>query len=171
MMDILMAQLMRHEGAVRDENGRHRAYRCPAGKLTIGYGHNLDASPIPGLNARSHISEEEARGILTNDVALAWMQLTQRLPWVAALDSQARKAALINMAFNLGIKGLLSFKKTLALMERGNFTDAAKEMGNSRWAHQVGQRAIELINQVDTGQFMDQVVPAHTNTQEENQKK
>ena len=40
-----LSQLKRHEGEHR-EGGRHVAYRCPAGALTIGWGHNLDARKL-----------------------------------------------------------------------------------------------------------------------------
>lgn len=156
MMHILMAQLIRHEGAVLDEQGRHRAYRCPKGKLTIGYGHNLDANPIPGLNAKSRISEEDARAILASDISRTWMQIQASLPWLATVESNARKAALINMAFNLGLKGLLGFKKALEHMKHGRWEAAGYEMRESRWAIQVGQRARELAFQMETGEFIAQ---------------
>ena len=66
-----LAQLMRHEGAKRAPDGTHVAYRCPAGALTIGYGHNLDALPLPGLDELSCISEAQAREILREDAAAA----------------------------------------------------------------------------------------------------
>ena len=61
--EIFLNRLMRHEGAKRAPDGSHVAYRCPAGALTIGYGHNLDANPIEGLDALSVISEARAREI------------------------------------------------------------------------------------------------------------
>lgn len=57
------------------------------------------------------------------------------------------------MAFNLGIRGLLTFKMTLSLIEYGDYDNAATEMLNSVWAYQVGQRAIELSKQMATGEF------------------
>ena len=156
MMDILMAQLMRHEGANKDKDGLHRAYRCAAGKLTIGYGHNLDANPIRGLNAQSRITEQEAQRILSNDIAATWVQVQKSLPWLWQVDAFARKAALINMTFNLGLKGMLGFKKALDHMEHGRWEAAGYELRESRWAIQVGQRARELAFQIETGEFIAQ---------------
>jgi len=51
---------------------------------------------------------------------------------------------LLNMCFNLGIYGLLGFKKTLAYIKAGDWERAANNMLVSRWAKQVGRRAIEL---------------------------
>ena len=51
---------------------------------------------------------------------------------------------LANMAFNLGIHGLLKFVRTLNAIERGNYDEAASHMLASKWAGQVGQRAQRL---------------------------
>ena len=82
----LLGQLRRDEGAVRDQAGRHLAYRCPAGKLTIGHGHNLEANPIPGMAEGSVLSEEDARALLEKDVSLVKGQLTLWFPWTIRLD-------------------------------------------------------------------------------------
>jgi hypothetical protein len=49
-----------------------------------------------------------------------------------------RRAVLVNMAFNMGINGLLGFKHTLELVRDHKYADAADSMLNSKWAHQVG---------------------------------
>ncbi len=56
--------------------------------------------------------------------------------------------ALVNMAFNLGINGLLRFKNTLAYLDDHKWLAAADEMLDSKWADQVGNRAIEVSNMV-----------------------
>ena len=75
-----LARLKRHEGT-RRKNGRHVAYRCPAGALTIGWGHNLDASPVQGLGPGSRISDEVAESLLRHDLAAVARSLDARLPW------------------------------------------------------------------------------------------
>lgn len=57
------------------------------------------------------------------------------------------------MCFNLGIAGLLKFKKFIAAVNDGFFELAAKEMLDSLWAKQVGNRAIELSEQIKTGEW------------------
>jgi lysozyme len=53
------------------------------------------------------------------------------------------------MAFNMGVRGLLNFKKMLAAVETGQWGVAAKEMLDSTWAHQVPQRAARLAQQME----------------------
>ncbi len=147
-----LAQLMRHEGCKRDRNGLHVAYRCSTGKLTIGYGHNLDANPISGLGEGSCITEDHAREILGDDIRIAAHQVAGKLPFAPAL-APARFGVLVNMTFNLGISGLLGFSNTLADVERGDWASAARRMLQSKWAGQVGRRAHELAKQMETGQW------------------
>ena len=57
------------------------------------------------------------------------------------------------MAFNLGLSGLMSFKKMIAAIEVGDFETASYEMLNSKWANQVTNRAHELAEQMLTGEW------------------
>ena len=142
-MTELEKQLMRHEGSNKDKNGRHLLYKDTVFKLTIGYGRNLDDVGI---------SEEEALFMLANDIKRADEQLIKNLPWTDKLD-RVRHDILVNMCFNMGIGGLLQFKNTLSLIKKGRCREASIEMLKSRWAKQVGSRAIELSKQMKTGEY------------------
>ena len=129
--DLAMKQqLMMHEGL------RLQPYRCPAGKLTIGVGRNLDDAGI---------RRDEAMTMLQNDIDYFKIGLSRVVPGFQAL-SVWRRMALIDMAFNLGLDGLLKFKGLLAAIARGDFRQAAAEMLDSAWAKQVGQRAVTLAD-------------------------
>ena len=154
-----LGQLKRHEGAKRDADGMHIAYRCTAGALTIGYGHNLDANPVPGIGAGSRLNDSQADRLLMADVERYAAELGRALPWARDL-SAPRYAVLLNMAFNLGVPGLLKFKPTLELIRRGNYGDAAARMMRTKWTYQVGDgpggkwdRAEELAAQMRTGEW------------------
>lgn len=151
-----LRQLKRHEGAYL-RGGRHAAYRCPAGALTIGWGHNLDAAPVRGLGEGSSISEEEAEALLRADLATLAARLDLRLAWWRGLGP-ARAAVLLNMAFNMGLSGLLGFRNMLAAARGLRFEEAAAEMLDSRWAVQVGCRAAELARQMRTGAWSEAAV-------------
>jgi lysozyme len=125
----------------RDEGFRARPYRCTAGKLSIGYGRNLDDHGI---------SEAEAGILLVNDVAAAEADLSRLLPWWMSLD-QVRRDAIGNMAFNLGSPRLMQFKSMLAAARAGNWDRAAAEAGDSKWADVVGARAVRIQHMLRTG--------------------
>ncbi len=135
MIESLRNQLIRHEGL------RLKPYRCSAGKLSIGVGRNLDDNGI---------SKQEAFCLLDNDIASSTAGLLQALPWVKDLD-EARRNVLINMTFNMGITTLLTFKNTLSLIKGGRYEEAAKNMLLSKWAMQVGSRAVELARIMEEG--------------------
>lgn len=149
-----LAQLMRDEGARRAPDGSHVAYRCPAGALTIGYGHNLDANPIEGLDGLSAISEARAREILTADAAAFAAALDEEIPWWRRLEAP-RQAVLLNMAFNMGVAGLLEFRNTLRAVREMRWKDARDGMLASKWAGQVGRRASRLAEQMLKGTWQE----------------
>lgn len=124
-----------------DEAMKLKPYHCTAGKLTIGVGRNLDDVGI---------SPDEARYLLKNDIQRVCGELDAALPWWGKL-SERRQRVLANMAFNLGIKGLLGFKNTLAAMQQGRYEDAANGMLASLWAKQVGNRAVRLAKMMREG--------------------
>lgn len=136
-MKHLIAMLQRHEGL------RLKPYKCTAGKVSIGYGRNLDDMGI---------SEVEAMVLLRHDIERCYDELNV-FSWFADLD-QVRQEALIDMLFNLGLPTFLEFKKTLKFVAEGKYSQAAEEMLRSKWADQVGDRAKELAYMVDTGCYM-----------------
>ena len=126
--DTLMQEL------VRDEAVRLKPYRCTAGKLTIGVGRNIDDRGI---------TNAEAMYLLNNDIAICESELTAVLPNWREL-SDVRQRVMLNMVFNLGRDRLSKFAKFIACMKMSDFENAAKEMMDSAWATQVGQRAVRL---------------------------
>lgn len=125
------------------EGLRLKMYKCPAGKWTIGFGHNLEDNGI---------SLEIAETLLRTDLALARMEVGARLPWSAKLN-EARQYILVDMCFNMGIGRLLTFKKMLAALQEGYYERAAAEMLDSKWAKQVGRRAEKLAEIMKTGAY------------------
>jgi lysozyme len=59
---------------------------------------------------------------------------------------------LCDMAFNIGVSGLMQFRKMLAAIEANDFERAADEMKKSKWARQVPVRAAALERMMRTGQ-------------------
>jgi lysozyme len=136
-IEELKKSIKKHEGL------QLKVYTCPAGKLTIGYGRNVEDRGI---------TEKEANLLLENDILDMKLELEDRLPLFKYLDD-VRQNVLIEMAFNIGIKGLLNFKKTLEYISIKDYDKASEEMLNSKWASQVGKRAITLSNLLKKGEF------------------
>lgn len=135
----LIKQIRRHEGE------RLKPYLCTSQKLTIGVGRNLDDRGI---------TREESQYLLMNDINAVEDGLVVRLPWFNELDD-VRKRVLIDMAFNLGVNGLLNFKNTLRYVSEGKYSQASRNMLLSLWADQVGQRAKTLSRMMETGEDPD----------------
>lgn len=132
----------------RDEGYRQFVYECPAGKLTVGVGRNLEDKGV---------SESEAAYLLQNDIREITAELRKRCPVyfeLLANQEHTRAAVLVNMAFNMGVAGLLGFRKTIKLVGEGDYHAASVEMLNSRWAKQVGARATRLAKQMRTGKWV-----------------
>ena len=107
LIENLTNQLRRDEGEVL------HAYQDHLGFWTIGIGRLIDKRKGGGL------TKDEAAYLLGNDIARFTTALRTRLPWFGRLD-EARQGVLANMAFQMGVEGLLGFRNTLGMIERGN---------------------------------------------------
>jgi lysozyme len=132
----LIAQLRRDEGV------RNFPYVDTVGKTTIGVGRNLTDVGL---------SDAEVDLLLANDIAKVQGQLAP-FGWYVKLDP-VRQAAIQNMAFNLGIGGLLHFPAMIHYLQMQDWKGAHDEALNSAWASQVGARAQRIATQLMTGQW------------------
>ena len=135
--DALAARLAAHEGL------RLKPYRDSVGKLTVGIGRNLDDVGI---------SAAEAMALCLNDIEKAAEELDRQVPWWRSMND-ARQEVLCELRFNLGWPRLAGFRKFLLAAEAGDFEAAAHEMLSSKWATQVGKRAITLADAMRKGSF------------------
>jgi len=138
----LIAAIKAHEGTVM-ERDRHVVYRCPAGKLTIGYGRNVEDLGL---------SDDEAKFLLENDILRCVQELASEYPWFKELEG-ARRDAIINIFYNLGATTFRTFKNAIAAMERGEYKKAGAEFLDSKWATQVRGRALTLADMVVTNEY------------------
>lgn len=108
-------------------------YRCPAGKLTIGYGHVIrENEDLPA------ISHADAEQLLMGDIAIA-EQAIGRLVDVPL--KQCQFDALCSFIYNVGVQAFE--KSTLCRMLNAENTDAYEEF--ARWVHAGGQKIPGLI--------------------------
>ena len=119
---------------IHQEGMKLNPYRDSVGKITIGCGRNLDDKGI---------THEEAMMLLNSDIADA-IDDVQHVCSIYEHLSRPRQMVLISMAFNLGRARLNTFVRFLGAIHREDWEDAAEEMLQSKWAKQVGQRAVIL---------------------------
>jgi len=131
---------------LRDEGTESCAYQDSLGYWTIGVGRLIDARKGGGL------SNEEIDYLLDNDIKAKTAEVLRALPWMPRL-SEPRQAVLIGMAFQMGLKGLLQFKRALGSIEDGQYAEAAVEMLESKWGNQTPERAYRMAQQMETGEW------------------
>ncbi len=140
MSSIIIEMLRQHEGV------RTHAYRCTENKTTIGVGRNIDANGGIGLTA------DEINYLLANDVKRVNAELIAAFGWYKTLGTP-RKDAIMDICFNMGLPRLLKFKKALAAMAKGDYVTASAEFLDSKWAKQVGMRAVTITDIIESGEY------------------
>ena len=136
-MSKLIEMIKRHEGV------KSKVYLCSAGYETIGVGRNISES---GLG----LSDDEIDYLLDNDIKRVQEELQDTYFWFDELND-ARQDAMVDICFNLGLTKLRGFTNALTAMSREQFDVAADEFMDSKWAKQVGMRALRVTEMIRTG--------------------
>lgn len=146
----------------RDEGVRYSPYLDTAKppRSTVGVGHNLSVSPLPA-GWTYPLTDAQVNQLLTQDLQNTFAQLDAKLAWWRTLDG-VRQRVIANMAFNLGVAGLMTFKTALGAVQRGSYAIAAAAMMNSAWYRQTGQRAQRLCYAMEHGVMLNVVPPVYT---------
>lgn len=129
-MNILEMILRAEEGC------RLLSYTDTLGFKTIGWGHKFgpdDLTPDP-------MTQAQADALLLEDLQDAEDDLFNELPWTDGL-SDNRRAILGSMVFQIGIAGLMGFRRAIAAIQASKWQIAHDEMLNSDWAKQTPERA------------------------------
>ena len=120
----------------KNEGFRSRVYKCTEGYDTIGYGF-----AIKDLELDEDISEM----ILTKKITDLIGRIQVNFNFFRYADDHV-KDVVVEMCYQLGVRGFSKFKKTIDHLENKRYGKAAVEMLDSRWAKQTPNRAIELSN-------------------------
>lgn len=136
----LVEMLEREEGFVP------HAYQDHLGYWTIGHGILIDEKKGGG------ITEEESRWLVKRRLATRAALLDYHIPWWRDLN-RSRRDVVLGMAYQMGIVGLLKFKRTLARMESGDYKGAANGMRASLWARQTPGRAERMARAMESGRL------------------
>ena len=144
----ILKQLRQDEGLVL------MPYRCPRGFWTIGYGHKIDdllALILIHNCAAPTITESQAQDLLLADYSRAERDVDVVVGAVPM--SEARRDALVMMAFNLGQPTFVGFRRMLSAVRREDWAEASREALDSRWRSQVGERAVRIAKMLETGEW------------------
>lgn len=156
MLDQQIAELMDDEGirlvVYDDATGQPiKPGSVVKGHPTIGVGRALDVHGI---------SRDESAQLLANDIFAVEAALN-KWPWFLALDP-VRRGVMTNLAFNMGVHGLLQFARMIGALQRFDFNGAGDELASSRWARQVQRsRSKRLLDQLRTGILAPGASPPH----------
>ena len=124
------------ERLILEEGLKLHPYTDTVGKLSIGIGRNLTDNGI---------TRDEAVYLCRNNINDAIKDLQGNLDYFDTLPENVQ-SVMTDMVFNLGIHNFLTFHKTLSLIKEGKYSEAGDEILLSKWAKQVGIRAINLSN-------------------------
>ena len=136
------------EELIKDEGYKYEIYLDHLGYPTFGVGHLvLETDEEHGQPVGTPVSEERIKECLSHDIDVVCSELDMKDPWWRNL-SDNRQRVVANMCFNLGHPRLSKFKKFIGAMQVSDWEIAAVEMMDSKWATQVGDRAVRLRDRV-----------------------
>lgn len=148
-MERLITNLQGHEGfrpfVYDDATGKPIGPGSHVvGNPTIGYGWALNRLPMSQAQAMAHLREAAQEVIFS---------LQLRLPWMTELD-EVRQIALYELAYNLGVDGLLGFHQTLEALRRHKYQAAATELLDSKWAREdvAPERSASIAHMLASGE-------------------
>lgn len=166
-LEELSQLIEKHEGR------EHSVYTDTTGNPTIGVGFNLnrdDAQQLLGgigadynaiLNRRQALNDQQINALLQMTINEATKSAQQFIPDLAQ-QPKPIQMVLVDMAFNLGDRGLKQFSKLKTAIENKDYATAAQEMINSRWYSQVKGRGEELVKMMQQAAQSQNLQPVQT---------
>eukprot|EP01106_Pelomyxa_sp_JSP_P002387 TRINITY_DN13631_c0_g1_i1.p1 TRINITY_DN13631_c0_g1~~TRINITY_DN13631_c0_g1_i1.p1 ORF type:complete len:150 (-),score=1.87 TRINITY_DN13631_c0_g1_i1:5-454(-) len=146
MRETLYTMIKMHEG------WRDSGYRCPAGHITIGWGHNIDANGLPDdieafLKKEGYILPIHGQRLLEEDIQITYKACQRLYPRFDSFSPE-RQDALIDFVFNLGEGSVKKFVNTNRAINAEDWERAAQGMEKSLWYRQVGNRSKRIVGMI-----------------------
>jgi len=131
-----------------DEGVRYEIYNDHLGYPTCGIGHLIvEGDEEHGKPIGTEVSVDRVNELFDKDVSKFVEETKKVFPDLEDKPEEVQQVA-VNMCFNLGEPRLSKFKKFIAAINEENWETAAAEMLDSRWAQQVGERAVRLSKRI-----------------------
>ena len=124
-----------------NEGFSSKPYKDQLGYLTIGYGHLI--LPNENILLKKQIHKKELEEIFEKDFNKALSKFNNTFKSFTLNEKESD--LLIEMIFQLGIKGCLKFKNLLRNLRKGNKHLVCFEMMDSLWYKQTPYRVKTLI--------------------------
>ena len=149
--DDVLNLIKKHEGV------RPHIYKDSLGIPTVGIGFNMmrpDARAIFNklkinydsvLSGSIDLDKKQMQDLFNECLKIAYADVKHYIPSFDGLPREV-KLGLLDMSFNLGYGRLNKFVKTKEFIIKGDYKGAARELQNSKWAKQVGNRAKNIID-------------------------
>lgn len=139
------------ESIKENEGFRSYIYKDTLGFETIGYGFKVSSLTSEEIEFNGGsiepMSEKIAGKILERKVKILSRKVFAALPWLEGKPQNVQDV-IIEMAYQLGLDGMLNFKNTLNFIKEGDFTKAGENMRKSRWYNQTLRRVERLIKKL-----------------------
>lgn len=144
--DKLIERVKRHEGY------KVTPYKDTVDKWTVGYGRNLEDNPLTPSETVNLFNRTEFKStvdaeiffeeLLIHDLKKTQEELAECLAmWPLCAENE--KVVLLDMAYNMGLAGLLSFEGMLHAIDNEDKVQAAVELLDSKYAEQTKIRAVD----------------------------
>jgi lysozyme len=145
-----------------NEGCKLEVYTCPAGKPTFGYGTNLevlDADINKIIEQINNCKDKEALAVdLLQREIVNCQQALNTQKWFTDDLSEFQQAIILDLAYNIGVAGVLNFKKMIEAIKQRNYGIASTEMLDSKYHYQMicfgykdelADAGIDIANRVD----------------------
>ena len=131
-----------------DEGVKYEVYDDHLGYKTFGIGHLVTADDEEyGAACGTPVSVDRVNNVFDTDVETYISETEKVFGNLTDMPEEAQQV-LVNMCFNMGAPRLGQFKKFIKAIHDEDWATASVEMLDSRWAKQVGDRAIRLSDRI-----------------------
>lgn len=142
----------------RDEGRDLKPYQDTKKLWSIGIGHCFETDVFARIPAQFQqgITDEQCDALFLADLNHVLSLLNVYVPWWSTLDGTRgpRSGVLINMGFNLGVRGLSKFNDFLGFYRRRQFQQAADDLKTTKVYSELPERYGRLSQQIISGQWV-----------------
>ena len=129
------------------KNSKFYPYKDIKGNYTIGYGHYLGKRDSDALKYRNGLTNKQAHDLLLQDMQRVYNDYVLLLKRKNAVNLNTdQQRILFEMTFTMGVDKLSNFNQLWRSVQRDNPKKFKKEIQNSLWFRQVGDRAELLLS-------------------------